>query len=191
MNWKRCRNLLFIVPLLILGVQVQATMILQLNLEEMTDRAGKIFRGTVVGIEMGTIEAGGGELPTVTYRFKVDELYKGEPTLVKGDDAMIEIRMVGTLKPERADENGRIKFSVFRDIPTFKEGGDYLLFTSSESAIGLCTTIGLGQGAFKVFQGDGEMQAVNEFNNAGLGLNGPGPVRYATLSAKINELLGQ
>ena len=179
---------------LILAAQVQATTMLQLNLEEMTVRADKIFRGTVIGVEQGTIEAGGAELPAVTYRFRVDELFKGEATQVKGDAAVMEIRMIGSLVHTKPDENGNLKFSPFRDVPRLNEGGDYLLFTTAESSIGLSVTVGLGQGAFKVSPVDGadnEFQAVNEFNNEGLGLNGAGPVGYAELSTQIHALLGQ
>ena len=194
MNWKRKSYLLFAASLLILTAQVHATMMLQMNLEEMTGRADKIFRGTVIGVQQGTIEAGGTELPAVTYRFKVEELLKGEATQVKGDKAVMEIRMIGSLVHSKPDENGNLKFSPFRDVPRLNEGGDYLLFTTAESAIGLSTTVGFGQGAFKVFPVDGaddDYLAVNEFNNAGLGLSGAGPVGYVELSAQIHALLGQ
>ena len=102
----------------------------------------------------------------------------------------MEITMVGGLKSDARSVDGKQHFSPFRDIPRLQKGGDYLLFASPESAIGLSTTVGLGQGAFKVAPLEGELHAVNEFNNAGLGLNGPGPVRYVDLSARINELLG-
>ena len=179
---------------LILAAQVQATMMLQMNLEEMAGRADKIFRGTVISVEQGTVEAGGAELPVVTYRFKVEELFKGEATQVKGDNAVMEIRMIGSLVHSKPDENGNLKFSPFRDVPRLNEGGDYLLFTTPESAIGLSMTVGLGQGAFKVSPvdgADGEFLAVNEFNNAGLGLNGAGPIGYVELSTQLHALLGQ
>ncbi len=176
---------------LILAAQVHATMMVQMNLEEMTDRAGTIFRGTVISVQQGTVMAGGAELPAVTYRFRVTELLKGEATDVKGDKAVMEIRMIGSIKPAPATVDGKVKFSPFRDVPRLSKGGDYLLFATRESAIGLSTTVGLGQGAFKVSTVDGEMRAVNEFNNAGLGINGPGPIEYVKLSAEIRTLLGQ
>lgn len=194
MNRKTSGFIAFAASLLILSAAVQATMMLQMNLEEMTGRADKIFRGTVINVQQGTIEAGGAELPAVTYRFKVEELFKGEATQVKGDKAVMEIRMIGSLVHSKADENGNMNFSPFRDVPRLDEGGDYLLFTTPESAAGLSVTVGLGQGAFKVSPvdgADGEYLAVNEFNNAGLGLNGAGPVGYVELSAQINALLGQ
>ena len=194
MNWKRNRFLLFAASLLILTAQVHATIMLQMNLEEMTARADKIFRGTVTDIQQGTVQAGGAELPMVTYKLKVEELFKGEASQVKGDKALMEIRMIGSLVHSKADESGNMKFSAFREVPRLATGADYLLFTTAESAIGLSVTVGLGQGAFKISPvdgADGEFQAVNEFNNAGLGLNGAGPVNYVDLSAQINALLGQ
>jgi hypothetical protein len=194
MNKKTSGFIAFAASLLILSAAVQATIMLQMNLGEMTERADKIFRGTVISVLEGTIEAGGAELPMVTYRLKVDELLKGEATQVKGDKAVMEIRMIGSLVHNKTDENGNVKFSPFRDVPRLAEGSDYLLFTTVESSIGLSTTVGLGQGAFKVSPVDGtrgEYQAVNEFNNAGLGLNGAGPVGYVELSTQINALLGQ
>ncbi len=76
-------------------------------------------------------------------------------------------------------------------MPRLNNGGDYLLFTTHTSSIGLSTTVGLGQGAFKVSAIGGELSAVNEFNNAGLGINGTGPIEYVKLSAEIRTLLGQ
>lgn len=140
------------------------------------------------------IQAGGGELPTVTYRIAVDEMFKGKATTVKGDEAVVEIRMVGSLEVDKVDENGNIHFSPFSAVPQLSLGSDYVLFTTPESSIGLSMTVGLGQGAFSVYAVDGaddEFMAVNEFNNAGLGLNGDGPVEYDKLGAQIRALLGQ
>jgi len=191
MRRKICSYVLAAASLLILTAQVHATIMLQLNLEEMTGRADKIFRGTVINIQQSTIEAGGAELPTVTYRLRVEELFKGQASEVKGEKAVVQIRMIGSIKPAPANKAGKVKFSAFRDVPRLVMGGDYLLFTTSESSIGLSTTVGLGQGAFKVGPMEGELQAVNEFNNAGLGLNGAGPVEYVKLGEEIRALLGQ
>jgi hypothetical protein len=191
MSWRRSRYVLFAASLLIAAAPVQATSMLKMDLGDLTTRAGKIFRGKVISVEPGAIRAGGGELPAVTYRFAVEELYKGEPTQVKGDQAIIEIRMVGDLKKEAATPDGMVRFSLFRDVPRFDEGSEYVLFTTPESAIGLSTTVGLGQGAFKVFPVDGVEQVVNEFNNAGLDLNGAGPVAYEMLRDRIRALLGR
>jgi len=191
MKWKKNGLVLLATALLALAYQAQATIMLKMNLTDLTDRAATIFRGTVLSVEQSAIEAGGGQIPAITYRFRIDELYKGEATVVKGDDAIVQIRMVGNVKPAKADENGRIKLSAWNEVPKFSEGGDYLVFASQASAVGLSAPIGLGQGAFKVFAADGTDMAVNEFNNAGLGLNGDGPVEYTVIDARIRSLLGQ
>ena len=194
MRWKRSGTALFTALFLFIAGQVHATVMLQLDLQELTGRADKIFRGTVISVKESMIEAGGGELPSVTYRIAVDEMFKGEPTVVKGDEAVVEIRMIGSLEVDKVDENGNIHFSPFNEVPRLSVGSDYVLFTTPESSIGLSVTVGLGQGAFSVYPvdgADGEFMAVNEFNNAGLGLNGDGPVEYDKLGAQIRALLGQ
>ncbi len=194
MNWKKSSYLFAAASFLILAAQVNATSMLHMDLGELTTRADKIFRGTVIHVSESTVEVGGGDLPIVTYRLRVEELFKGEATQVKGDKSVVEIRMVGSLVHSKPDASGIVKLSGFRDVPKLKEGGDYVLFTTAESSIGLSVTVGLGQGAFRVSEIDGdrgEYQAVNEFNNAGLGLNGAGPVAYVELSAQIHSLLGQ
>ena len=194
MKWKKSSTALLTALCLFIAGQVHAAMMLQLDLQELTNRADKIFRGTVIGIDESMIEVGGGELPAVTYRIAVNEMFKGQPTEVKGDEAVVEIRMIGSLEIDKVDENGNIQFSPFREVPRLAMGSDYVLFTTPESAIGLSVTVGLGQGAFSVTPVDGtddEFMAVNEFNNAGLGLNGEGPVEYDKLGAQIRALLGQ
>lgn len=194
MKWRKRNIALFTALVLVLTGQAYATIMLKLDLQELTSRADKIFRGTVIMVDEGTIEAGGGELPVVTYRLAVNEMFKGEATEVKGDEAVVEIRMVGSLSHDKVDENGNMRFSAFRDVPVLRQGGDYVLFTTRESSIGLSVTVGLGQGAFRVLPVDGtddQFTAVNEFNNAGLGLNGAGPVEYNMLGAQIRALLGQ
>ncbi|MBT8098553.1 MAG: hypothetical protein KJO82_02320 [Gammaproteobacteria bacterium] len=194
MNWKKSSYLFAAASLLILTAQVQATSMLHMDLGELATRADKIFRGTVISVKEGTVETGGGELPAVTYRLRVDELFKGQATEVKGDKALMEIRMIGSLVHSKPGADGVVKLSGFRDVPKLKEGGDYVLFTTAESSIGLSVTVGLGQGAFNVYSVDGardQFMAVNEFNNAGLGLNGAGPVEYDKLSAQIHALLSQ
>jgi hypothetical protein len=176
--------------LLILSAQAPATTLLQMDLGQLTARAGLIFRGTVVDVEQGTVAAGGGELPAVTYRLVVEELYKGEPTQAKGDEAVVELRMVGSIK-EATAENGNVRLNAFRDVPKLEMGSDYLLFTTPASEVGLSVPVGLGQGAFRIVLMDRQDYAVNEFNNVGLGLDGAGPVPYSELSAKIHALLGR
>lgn len=178
----------------------QATTLIQMNLKDLATRADRIFRGTVVGVNTGTVRAGGSDLPTITYRLRVEERFKGEYAVVKDDAALVEIRMVGSKDDRTA--NGERHFSVFRDVPRLAMGGDYVLFTTRPSAVGLSTTVGLGQGAFSITGGGKEEAAVNSFGNAGLGrglaptsaasrIPAGGPVPYPQLAAAIRAVLSE
>jgi hypothetical protein len=168
--------------------QLGATMLEQLELGDLVLRSDRIFRGTVIDVEQSAVEAGGGELPMVIYRLRVEESFKGEPDLVKGGVGYAEIRMVGSLKTT-VSRGELAHFSVFRDVPRLSMGGDYLLFVTPASAIGLSTTVGLGQGAFSVFEVNKEEYVVNQFNNQGLGLDGAA-VPYGELVARVKALMG-
>ena len=182
---------LFLLLTVVLLVQpLSATTMLKMDLGELASRSGQIFRGTVVDVEQGTIAIGGGELPAVSYRLKVDEMFKGSADVVKGDEQFIEIRMVGSIKEIRNDGQ-LVHISAFRDVPRLQMGSDYLLLVTPDSAVGLSTTVGLGQGAFSVYTLNKQTFAVNQFNNAGLGLAGSGPVSYDDLKAALLAALGQ
>jgi hypothetical protein len=167
-----------------------ATMLMHFDLAALTDGADRIFRGTVIDVEQSSIKAGGGELPMVIYRLRVEESLKGEADVVKGDEAYVEIRMVGSIKDE-APRGDLVRFDMFRDVPRLTMGSDYLLFTTRPSSVGLSTTVGLGQGAFSVYSQDKQDWAVNQFDNAGLGVGGAGAVAYAELVAAIKARMGE
>jgi hypothetical protein len=190
MNWNKKGRLLLAGSLLMSSAQAPATTMLQMDLGQLTARAGTIFRGTVIDVEQGTVAAGGGQIPAVTYRLAVEEIYKGKATSVKGDKAVVVLRMVGSIKAPM-DTGGQVRLDTFRDVPKLEMGSDYLLFTTPQSQVGLSVTVGLGQGAFRIVEMERQDYVVNEFNNVGLGLDGSGPVPYSELSAKIRALLGQ
>lgn len=154
----------------------------RLTLSEMVSRADRIFRGTVVDFEPGTINVGGTNLPTVTYKLRVEQSFKGNFES-KGDVQYAEITILGSIKKAAATGSLR-KFSVLPTPPQFTVGSDYLLLMTPESSIGLSIPVGLGQGSFEIFTSDKQEWAKNEFNNAGL-FNGP--VRYGELAAKIQK----
>jgi hypothetical protein len=142
-----------------------ATTVMQLNLAQLVDRADRIYRGTVLTATEGTLEAGGGQLPIVTYQIRVDETFRGDTTVVKGV-RVAEIRMLGKFARVR---NGALRrVSAVPEMPQLVVGQTYLLFATRPSAIGLSTTVGLAQGSF-VISGEGKDEvAVNGANNSGL-----------------------
>jgi len=70
-----------------------ATTLVQMNLADLAGRADKVFRGTVLSAKPGTVKAGGGDLPVVVYRLRVDEEFKGQFGEGK-EKGLVEIRKV-------------------------------------------------------------------------------------------------
>lgn len=180
-------------PVALLGLallvvpQAYGYMVLHLSLVEMCDRAATIFRGTVVDITPGTIEVAGAELPTVTYKLEASEVFKGEIPAAKGVQ-VIEVTMLGTVKAA-VDSGNLRKFTALPKLPQLTVGNEYLLLTTSESRLGLSTTVGLGQGCFDIFHDGAKTElAANQLNNQGLFA---GPVEYTALAAAIQDALGQ
>lgn len=187
---KRAAFIPLIAALVVLAAgHLGATTVLQMDLGELCDRADRIYRGTIVEVTEGTIEAGGGELPTVTYKVRVDEAFKGSFSEVKGVK-VVEVRMIGNAKAT-PDQGDLRKLAAIPGMPTLRVGDDYVLFTTAPSAIGLSTFVGLGQGCFDLFVAGKEEQALNEVNNTGLiaGFEG-GPILYSDLVAAIHNELG-
>jgi hypothetical protein len=187
---KKWGSLLLLIGAVLAARPLAATTLVQMDLSELTQRADRIFRGTVIDVDPGTVTAGGGEIPTVLYRLKVEEALKGAPDITKDGVSVIELQMVGSIKPaDPVDDSKRL--SPLYDVPRLEMGHDYVLFVTPASAIGLSTTVGLGQGAFTVSSRNKEDFAVNEFSNLGLGLSADGPVPYAELAGKIRGLLSR
>jgi hypothetical protein len=160
--------------------------VLQMTLDELTTRADRVFRGSVLSAEPGTREVGGGTLPTVTYEVLVEEQFKGNYPSSNGK-TVVTITMVGSPKEGAEPVNGQRRLSALPDLPELDVGQDYVLFTTQPSAVGLSTTVGLGQGAFKIYLSpEGEELAANELENAGL-FNGP--VTYTQLASAIRAEL--
>ncbi len=175
--------------MIVIPTIVSATSVKHMNIDELSRNADKIFRGTVISVRQGSVEAGGAQLPTLTYTLKVEESFKGNFTSEKGDMRLTKITMVSDSKAESSGDIRRM--TMFRDLPRLAVGGDYLLFTSAESKIGLSMTIGLDQGCFDVV---GSM-ALNRAGNQGLfqgaASTGPakGAIAYNELSDRIRAIL--
>jgi hypothetical protein len=172
-----------------------ATILKQMNLEELAGHAGGIFSGRVIEVDKGSIEVGGGKLATVTYRVMVDTAFRGQfPE--KGGHKIADIRMVSD--PGTTRSGNLVRYSVLPKMPDIQMGQRYLFFTTTPSAAGLSTTVGLGQGCFQINGEPGEELAVNEYDNLGLfrGMSTiraeeRGPIAYSALVDHITALLGR
>ncbi len=115
----------------------------------MCDSADKVFRGTVVSAAPGTLRVGGLDLPTTTYRLRVDEAFKGEFPHARGGGRRVVVRMLSAPNPdERSREARGARFLA--DLPQLQVGESYLLLSTRPSSIGTSTTVGLGQGLFRI-----------------------------------------
>lgn len=156
----------------------------KLTLDGLTAKADRIVRGTVTGVTHGEVQAGGGTLPTVTYRVQVKESLAGKPGY-----AVINLTMITDRKAPV--QHGNARREKLLEMPELTEGQEYLLFTTRPSKAGLSSFVGLAQGCFAISaRGDKEF-ALNGVNNAGLGLAAAGPVEYRELATKIRALLAK
>jgi hypothetical protein len=183
-------------------VPAGAGMVLKMNLSQLTDRADAIFRGQVLSAEPGKIAIGGGTLPTVTYRLRVDEAFKGKFDAKENASPEVEITMLGTIKAAVRSGSQTHLSSSLPEVPKLRVGENYVLFTTAPSKSGLRSPVGLGQGSFRIYPGANKAElAVNELNNLGLFDAGAsaqrardgsqGPVTYTRLATAILAELGK
>ena len=146
----RLFGLLFTLLLLAVAAigHLNASQIRSLNLAEMTERAERIFSGRCVDVRVELDPELGVNVTHVT--FAPERGAKGD---VRGS---VTIKMLGD--PDSV-----------AGLPVFHEGEEVVLFLYGESAHGLTSPVGFGQGKF-VVQRDkqGQRLAVNAFANENL-----------------------
>ena len=128
----------------------------EVNLVDLVANSELILRGTVVNLTDGIDDRG---IPYTEVTLHVSEAIRGQ---VGGD---YTFRQFGLLKP-RDMGNGTVTLMVTpAGWATYTKGEETILFLNKHAAwTGLQTTVGLGQGKFKVAMAG----AVNQSNNAGL-----------------------
>jgi len=132
---------------------VFATKLVHRNIAELTTLADRIFIGTCLSVETKSITIEGQNAIVAEYTFEVSQAIKGAPS------STLVFRQFGP-----AHGAGSIV-----GMPTYKIGKRYMLFLRKDSAYGLTSPIGLGQGAFLVLtNSNGTTQAINAYGNRGL-----------------------
>jgi hypothetical protein len=128
----------------------------EVNVVDLVANSELILRGTVANVTDGIDDRG---IPYTEVTLHVSEAIRGQ---VSGD---YTFRQFGLLKP-RDMGNGRVNLMVTpAGWATYTKGEETILFLNKHAAwTGLQTTVGLGQGKFKVAMAG----AVNQSNNAGL-----------------------
>ena len=127
---------------------IQAVVVRQINLAEMTGSARYIFSGVCINKEITYDEDIQREVYVFTFR--VNQMIKGAPRnqfAVKTSKTLVEMKQV----------------------PVYKIGDEVVLFLYGESRSGFTSPVGLGQGKFSVrYLPGGERKVVNENNNLNL-----------------------
>jgi hypothetical protein len=122
------------------------------NLEQMTDRAARIFSGRCTSAEVVFDQAL--HLEVVVATFRVERAIKG----VTG--GTVTVRMPGAAVVSGIAGDGRDAAAPFR------KGDEVVLFLYGESAEGMSAPVGLGQGHFKILTDkQGHKHALNAFGN--------------------------
>jgi hypothetical protein len=129
-----------------------ASRVRPVNLEEMAQRADRIFMGRCVGVRTA-VDRDLGQV--VTYAtFMTGRTVKG-----RAHGAVI-IKLLG----DQIDDGGPVR--GVDGVPRFHEGEEVVLFLYGDSRRGLTSPVGLGQGKFVVFNDKkGKRQALNALGN--------------------------
>jgi hypothetical protein len=182
---KRQKILLSLAIMLALAfvtLAASAAMVMKMGLGDLVGNADKVFRGTVLTKEPGTVSMGGSEFSTVVYTVSVDDALKGD----FGAKPIMTLTMLGNLKQDVSTGEYK-RLSVIDMNPDLAVGSDYVLFTTAASSAGLSTTVGLGQGLFRIFDdADGHDMTANMLNNHGIF---DGPVKYNELTSAVSALV--
>jgi hypothetical protein len=132
---------------------IEASQIRPVNLEEMTQRADRIFEGRCVDVREEFDSRIGRYVSVVT--FEIDDPVKG----VMED--RVTIRLLSGATPPGGDRQP--------GLTRFTEGEAVLLFLYGESRLGLTSPVGFGQGKFNIVESKaGQRFAVNGFGNKNL-----------------------
>src|SRR5262249_27522129 len=138
----------------LLARPVNAMSLQPLNLSDLTRQSTHIVQGTVEAVREGV---DGNRLPYTEIEVKVSESVKGSAT------KDLTFRQFGLQTPQPS-ENGHKYVGLVAGMPGYAAGDQVLLFLGPVSSLGYRTTVGLGQGHFKLRGGSFE----NDANNAGL-----------------------
>lgn len=181
-----------------LAAPAAASQIRSLNLEQLADRADRIFSGRVMAVQVG-VDTDLGQVVTTT-TFRIDRGLKGDLP------GRITIRTLGGQVSGHPRARGN---RAVRGMPQFRPGEEVVLFLYGDSQVGLTSPVGFGQGLFSIVEdGKSGSLAINGYGNRDLlrGLSrdatdrignrvtawpGRGPVPTAELLDTIEVILGE
>ena len=157
---RRARRLRFVVAAALTSLlpfvtrPAAAMTILPLDLPALTHQAARIFVGRVERIEAGR-DANG--LPVTWTTFAVEQTVKGPA------GAHVTLKQLGA---SLGTADARVL--PHPGLPRYRPGESVVLFVHPESALGLTSPVGLGQGCFRIRDDHGANVAENDVGNRNL-----------------------
>lgn len=161
-------TMLFFSGAILTGPPARATQVLPVNIADLAGRADTALVGKCIGAQayLKNLPDGKGRMLVTTYTFSVSERIKGEIP----DMSAFGFTQLGA----SPDEARRLGAATVIGMPIYNVGGEYAVFLTKESGLGLRSTVGMGQGKFQVITSkDGAKQVVNESGNKNLFVNLP------------------
>jgi hypothetical protein len=146
---RRTLALVLAAPLVMMAPPAHATRMVHRNADELVRLADRIFVGRCVSSERVAVESG---LDFQQYEFAVEDGIVGPNT-----GALVRFRQL-------APPEGGIAVGM----PSYQVGERYLLFLVADGPLGLTSPVGLGQGAFRLFETDRGPLLANVFGNESL-----------------------
>jgi hypothetical protein len=154
-----------------------ASQVRLVNFEQMTQRAARIFAGRCTGTSVVFDPLLGRDVTVSTFR--VQRAVKG----VTGKT--VTVRMLDAAAVQGASGDAP------SGVPAFRNGEEVILFLYGESAQGLTSPVGLGQGQFRILTDKkGRKLAFNDFANRNL-LKDLRPETRARLKLKDDPSVGK
>lgn len=163
-----------------------ATMVLPMNLKDMSRQSEKIFVGRCREVSIDLDE---NRMPSTYARFDVVKGIKGaesgEQVLIK--QFGVNREPLNVLEGERALVPMK---TMTVGGGAYQEGEEYLLFLYPESSLGFTSPVGAGQGRFQVSTDTAGLRtAVNPLNNRNLKVLREGPVGLDELIRRVEGLV--
>ena len=123
-----------------------------MNLVEMVQKADKVFHGKCLSREIVDDST---NIPIVEYKFQVKQAIKGVT-----DGQTLVFRQV---------DGSQVGKPGIPGVPQYRVGQELVLFLRKESARGLTSPVGMGQGTFMVHKnGPGRLEVMNLVGNSNL-----------------------
>jgi len=143
---------------ILLALPLGATLVLELNLAQLKERAATIVHGRCIAKR----EVPDGQpLPYTEYTFEVKKALRGCQDTQGKPLERITVRHAGTSQAETRGDG--LEAAPRRwGIPEHQVGEEAILFLTKESSLGLCAPVGLDQGKLEVVQKDGRKLAINK-----------------------------